>query len=47
VFHQGVREDHWTFGRVDDVRATSDNKNKQQAKGKTSDIYVIDEYVHT
>jgi hypothetical protein len=29
------------------VRATSDTKNKQKAKGKTSDIYVMDEYVHT
>ena len=31
----------------DTVRATSDNKNKQKARGKTSDIYVMDEYVHT
>jgi hypothetical protein len=29
------------------VRATSDNMNKQKAKGKTSDIYVMNEYVHT
>jgi hypothetical protein len=29
------------------VRVTSDNKNKQKAKGKTSDIYVVNKYVHT
>jgi hypothetical protein len=29
------------------VRATSDNRNKQKAKGNLRYIYVMNEYVHT
>jgi hypothetical protein len=29
------------------VRATSDNRNKQKARGNLSYIYVMNEYVHT